>query len=94
MSDMFSKGSPRTFQCRVCRGKKAGQPYGSDAYYRCADHGGVWAVKLTGRTKSVRLQHGDVSYEYECQDCGHVGWSAHYDLAWKAKREGMEHAPR
>jgi len=64
-------GRPNWFRCWACRRGKV----------RGADELGV---RLTGRVRSRRrttLRHGAIVREYECRRCGHVGWSAHQDLA-------------
>lgn len=66
------------FRCRECakpghrEAPDPGQPFG------CVER-----VVLTGRQKRHREAAGgpiDLSREYKCLDCGHVGWSSHADL--------------
>jgi hypothetical protein len=65
--------------------------YGSREYFGerwSEDRGRRSRVALTGKTKvdrggrSVnRSSRSDwTSRQYRCEDCGHVGWSTHYDL--------------
>lgn len=51
-------------------------------------HGGwVGNVTLTGRRRPHRGKVGPrithIDREYQCDSCGHVGWSAHIDLCEK-----------
>jgi hypothetical protein len=70
-------GQPYWFRCSKCRSTTRG---GS----------GGWSadVTLTGRRRPHRGKAGArnsfIDREYECGDCGHVGWSCHVDLAYKA----------
>lgn len=54
--------------------------------FRLSGNGGKQRVKLTGRSKDASfLPHArgngsTQSREYQCLDCGHVGWSRHHDL--------------
>ena len=66
-------GQPLHFRCSKCR--KA----------RRWPQGGKTRVKLTYRTKQIndgnaRGRSTNVLREYECLDCGHIGWSRHIDL--------------
>ena len=70
---------------------------GSPGWFRCHDErrglgdpsGKNHTVKLTGRSKPYHAKRmlgsrsDFVTREYECS-CGHVGWSNHIDLAYRA----------
>lgn len=67
-------GQPLTFRCAKCN--------------RCRNY-----KNLGDRTGRTREQHaegmnfhhwGIVAYEYECNTCGHKGWSRHPMLAQQA----------
>jgi len=81
-------GQPYFFQCSKCRRRNNSRHRSRLPY---TGH----QVKLTGRKKPLsRSQQGTggarVSQErreYECLDCGHVGWSRHKDLEHKEKRD-------
>ena len=71
-------GAPSTFQCSSCRSLNGlGWPNGSAS-----------RVTLTGRTRPYRgkghAMTSKTAREYECGDCGHVGWSNHRHLEAKA----------
>jgi hypothetical protein len=56
--------------------------------------GEIDRLQLTGRVRSVPFGRGGsrvvfTRYEYTCLDCGHVGWSRHYDVAKKADAQGI-----
>lgn len=77
------KGKPAVFRCAGCRRTTLRLP-------RPWPAGSANRVVLTGRSKpntSTRRGHSsnDVSLEYRCQDCGHVGWSTHRDLERKCR---------
>jgi hypothetical protein len=82
MSRSAGPGSPAHFWCSACR-RRIG--------WRIAKRTGRNVLR-TGRTKSHRSKWGSArgvrslgeSHEYECQDCGHVGWSAHREILTKA----------
>lgn len=81
MSRSSGAGSPIWFRCARCR--KGGGPGGF-----------VQRVKPTGKAKpsprpGVRgARSAKQSYQYECLDCGHVGWSNHKDLECKIEQSG------
>ena len=85
-------GSPNTFRCWKCR-LNAGKFYGRPDM----GAGRIDRVDLTGKTKqrsanargALGLRSSWTSYQYECFDCGHVGFSNHRDLEYKAQREGV-----
>lgn len=63
--------------------------------FRCTDcrrrSSRGWEYRLTGRSKprppGRRTQRtGDLLIEYTC-DCGHTGWSSHYDINRRFARE-------
>lgn len=72
-------GQPLGFMCAKARLIRPG----IDQDWARARH----AVELTGKSrpgpKGVRMT--GLSLQYRC-DCGHVGWSAHYDLPRVARR--------
>lgn len=83
-------GSPLTFGCTKCR-----QTWERlRRWDRVLSNlpGRLDRVKLTGRSKprppgSSRRAYArnlEVAFEYECLDCGHVGWSTHWHLAKRA----------
>jgi hypothetical protein len=56
--------------------------------------GEIHRMKLTGRVRSVPWGRGGsrvvfTRYEYVCEDCKHVGWSRHFDVAVKADQQGI-----
>ncbi len=79
MSRSAGPGSPITFMCAKCRSTL--QPD--------RNRGRSDRVELTGRERPYRssgysargIRSTGVAREYRCLDCGHVGWSAHVDLA-------------
>ena len=83
-------GSPNTFRCWKCR-RRAGQFYGRPDM----GAGRFNRVDLTGKKRersakapgALGLRSSWIHYQYECFDCGHIGWSNHRDLAAKANRE-------
>lgn len=85
MGQSAGAGSPCYFQCWACRKKK---PYHYEDDPRAWRNGAKTRVRLTGRTRAHYTKRGSalggrndhVSREYECLDCGHVGWSSHIDL--------------
>jgi len=85
MSQNAGAGSPVFFRCSACRSTL--HPRG---------HGEGFNVTLTGRVRPTRhrryrargVRSTGVDREYRCNDCGHVGWSNHIDLAERAFREG------
>ncbi len=51
-------------------------------------------IKLTGRSKAIydskaNGRSTNTRFEYECLDCGHVGWTRHYTVLNKAIKEGF-----
>lgn len=65
---------PEVFQCTRC------------ANARYAAEGRANRVTFTGREKPLSRAKGmppKTSMEYECSDCGFVGWSSHPDLVRK-----------
>ena len=69
-------GYPLTFRCAKC---KVGRDYKSWSH-REVSRGCHY--KLTGRTrdaKGVGYRQGQFKVEYECLDCGHIGWTQHID---------------
>lgn len=82
MSGSAGTGSPLHFFCPRCR-RQAG--------WREGGRGRGWKVVRTGRTRPFKpgrlhargIRSTNTSHEYVCSDCGHVGWSAHVDVAGK-----------
>lgn len=76
-------GQPLTFRCTRCRRQRADPSAGH-----------INHVRLTGNTKDVMPSRwirtgsriGLTSREYECQDCGWVGWSRHIDLRYLERK--------
>lgn len=65
------------------RGAYAGQPYS----FRCAKCKQRRKLpRVTGKTRAQRSEGmnyhnwGDVAYQYECPECGHIGWTRHPDV--------------
>lgn len=89
MSESAGAGSPIWFRCAACRSTLRWTDPVSNT------HRGM-RVKLTGKTKKyygrtgsalgVRSTH--VCRQYECLDCGHVGYSNHIDLERLERRGG------
>ncbi len=89
MSRSAGTGSPVWFRCGAAR--------------RSSYHPAQYSVTLTGRTRPYTQPRGScigsrstfTTYEYVCDECGHVGWSNHVDLARQAgdvdalERRGM-----
>lgn len=84
-------GQPNYFRCSKCRLTVRGPRHG-------------WDVTLTGRRRAHRGKRGaritGIDREYACNDCGHVGWSAHIDLCdrmgdhrYHEWRDGALHLP-
>ena len=84
--------TPMYFHCPQWRRDNASYPRNIDEqkHHRglTPDH----RVRLTGRDRQRRpprhaapsLRTTFIAREYECETCGHVGWSTHIDLAYKA----------
>lgn len=77
-------GVPIWFKCWACRRAYA-RLYDDASRYAFAGRGGPGRVRLTGRTRpnvsGNRPPRASAKHrEYECLDCGHVGWSNHVDL--------------
>lgn len=70
-------GQPNWFRCSKCRSTLRGSK-------------GGWAgdVTLTGRRRphsgKAGARNSYIDREYECGSCGHVGWSCHIELGYKA----------
>lgn len=65
-------GWPFNFFCAICRKRPGWIP--------------TYNVSRTGRTKPYKggnrgARGLNTFHEYACQDCGHVGWSRHVDVA-------------
>jgi hypothetical protein len=77
-------GQPISFACAKCRKR-------FDFFDNRCTVGRSW--KLTGRTRRQLGRGfnvhgwGKTAHEYECLDCGHVGWSRHPDVARRAAHE-------
>ena len=82
MSWNSGAGRPLHFRCAMCR-----RSYTKDFCITMnipANTGTRSRVRLTGRERwgaHTTTRHGGVVREYRCLDCGHIGWSAHLDLA-------------
>jgi len=76
-------GQPLAFRCAKCRIERPYRPGASGI--RWGPSSGI-NVKLTGRTRpkgrvsALGPRMDRIAREYRCLDCGHVGWSHHYDL--------------
>lgn len=73
-------GQPIFFRCSRCR-RDRGPSFG------WRDH-----VRLTGKVRHVGTfapRMMDAAVQYECRDCGHVGWSRHFDLEGRAQALGL-----
>jgi hypothetical protein len=69
-------GYPLTFRCAKC---KVGRNWRS--FFRFDTERGR-NYRLTGRTRSAKrigYRQADIKMEYECLDCGHIGWTQHID---------------
>lgn len=82
-------GEPSVFRCSACRRKnplrkrQLGERSFTYEYELRRPTGYADRVRLTGRKRrhsTGGIRHGTLSREYECLDCGHVGWSRHIDL--------------
>ena len=58
------------------------------------NRGRINRVVLTGKTKErghrhhcVGTRHGHILHQYECKDCGHVGYSGHYEMERYGKKK-------
>ena len=83
MSRSAGTGSPLNFRCAACRRRETCLDFKSRK-------GWSGDVELTGNTKKRQRaspRHGTVLHQYRCRSCGHVGYSAHNDLARKAEAE-------
>lgn len=71
-------GIPMFFACAMARRERS-----SDGRVR-------HVVELTGRSKAAGrkggIRNSNRSHEYTCA-CGHVGWSRHVDLEYRAKAQ-------
>lgn len=85
-------GQPHSFACAMCRK--------SMSFYENSCTVGR-RYRTTGRSRPRRSQGmnyrhwGKIAYEYECLDCGHVGWSRHPDVARRytndlAREQGVQ----
>lgn len=89
-------GQPNWFGCTQCRKHWYTYSRTNGAYGH--RHGHVDEVTLTGRVRKVPAGRGGqrvtfTRYEYRCEHCGHVGWSRHIDLAYKADHVGVSPHP-
>ena len=77
-------GQPIRFQCSKCRLSRGP---------KLAGHGRFDRVVLTGKQRhrkrytGLRILGGGLRVQYQCLDCGHVGWSSHSDLRWLIDRD-------
>lgn len=74
MSRSSGSGHPLTLRCSHCKWRSyAGMTYKGTN------------LSATGRHKPVKkwtsggIRQGALLVEYQCKDCGHVGWSKHID---------------
>lgn len=80
-------GQPLAFRCAECR--KTTNPYWNEPARG-------QNVRMTGRSRAQRVRGAnhhrwpDRAYEYECRDCGHVGWSRHPEAQRQYRREHGE----
>lgn len=87
-------GQPHSFYCSKCRRS----PGFTKRMVLNGKHttvggyaGGRW--KLTGKKRKQLSEGmnyhgwGDTAYQYECLDCGHIGWSRHPIVERRFKRE-------
>lgn len=84
MSWSSGTGSPVHFMCSACRRSR-----GAGRGHEGPVPGRAERVRLNGRRRQrdcATARHGRTLREYECLDCGHVGWSAHQDLKVWATR--------
>ncbi len=78
--------TPIHFRCAKCRRRYGNREYFGERWSE--ERGGRNRVTLTGKTKldrpgrSVHRSYrcDNVSRQYRCEDCGHVGWSTHVAL--------------
>lgn len=90
MSRSFGTGQPTNFQCSRCRRNNI---HFNTSRQMMSTRGMSFDVKLTGRTRPEKqggayLRSTDTAREYRCLTCGHVGWSRHIQLKYKAEHEG------
>jgi hypothetical protein len=85
MGSNAGTGQPITFQCSQCRKK-------NDSIFRRPYLGPRtgFRVKLTGKKRPCKQgnaggRNSRHRRQYECLDCGHVGWSRHIDLERQEK---------
>lgn len=69
-------GQPLHFRCSKCRARGASWPFGLKT-----------RVELSGQERPIddgnsRGRSTSTLRQYECLDCGHIGWSRHVDLEW------------
>lgn len=79
-------GQPNTFGCAKCRQEWNRNHTRGESYL---NKGTLGRITLTGRVRPVHARKGGgrvcfTRYEYRCEDCGHVGWSRHIEVARKA----------
>jgi len=85
-------GSPLSFRCWKCRRRQGRLTEYSGWWWHQRDKGWASRVLLTGKTRpnppkkhhARGARSSDLQREYVCQDCQHVGWSSHIDLAGEA----------
>ena len=73
----YGTGSPNFFRCSHCRSSKR-------RGWENTGTGRASRVKLTGKSRlrnTNYARNGILLLQYQCQDCGHTGWSSHKDLA-------------
>jgi hypothetical protein len=74
----YGTGQPFWFRCSNCR---RNHPAHRD---EPRFEGRLDRVRLTGKVRTVPQASGrrvcDVVVQYECRDCGHIGWSRHVDI--------------
>jgi len=76
-------GKPLFLKCAKCKKKR-------DHYYNALTGRLVRTGKVRGEPKSYgsHMRMLGEHYQYECLDCGHIGWSKHIDILHKPLKAG------
>ena len=80
-------GRPNYFCCSKCRIQNSRQDFLPGHFVRTG-----YKVTLTGKKRALNdgragIRNSTHARQYTCDDCGHVGWSRHFQLEHQEERE-------